>query len=301
MVHLFKERELCSVPRENIALTLTSSGTGGQKSQMFLSQRSLTRVKQLAFDIHKELGITSTEKANYLCFTYDPKVASDLGTAFTDELLTNFTDRGEVYYSFKWSEQKNEFYFDEQGVVDTLRRFEKSVLPVRILGFPGFLYKVINDADLWLTLPPHSWIQTGGGWKTLADEEIPKLEFRSFLSSRLGTPRENIRDMFGMVEHGIPYVDCRKGNLHIPNFARVYTRSPRTLEILPVGERGLLQFTCTYNDSYPAMNLLTTDWGRVGRCDCEINGPTLDVLGRAGVSKHKGCAIKAAELLGESK
>jgi hypothetical protein len=35
----------------------------------------------------------------------------------------------------------------------------------------------------------------------------------------------------------------------------------------------------------------------VGECDCALGGPTLELLGRAGVTKHKGCAVKAAELL----
>ncbi len=297
MVHLFKERELLSVPRAEIALTLTSSGTAGQKSQMFLSQRSLNRVKKLAYEVHRALGLTSTDDVNYLCFTYDPAVAKDLGTAFTDELLTSFTGRHSVYYTFQWDEAKRDFAFNEQGVLETLRRYEREGKPVRILGFPAFLYKLINDHDLKLKLGPRSWVQTGGGWKGLASEEIPKESFRVFVAERLGIPPGNIRDLFGMVEHGIPYVDCHLGQMHIPNYARVFTRSADGARILPHGERGLLQLMCTYNDSYPAMALLTTDWGRMGQCSCELKGPTLELLGRAGVSKHKGCAIKAAELL----
>lgn len=297
MVHLFKERELRSVPPSEVVLRLTSSGTGGQKSQMFLNQGSLDRVKKLAYDIHARLGMVSDEQVNYLCFTYDPRVASDLGTAFTDELLTSFTGRKSVYYALQWNEQKRDFVFNSQGVADTLKRFEREGAPVRLLGFPGFLYKAIKDHDLELKLAPGSWIQTGGGWKTLSDEEIPKPEFRGFLSRRLGIAEENIRDMFGMVEHGIPYIDCRKGKLHVPNFARVFVREAESLKLLPEGETGLLQFICTYNDSYPSMSLLTTDWGSLGRCDCGLEGQTLEVLGRAGVVKHKGCAMKAAELL----
>src|SRR5690606_16985906 len=44
MVHLFKEHEMCSVPKEDLVLVLTSSGTGGQKSQQFLNQTSLSFV-----------------------------------------------------------------------------------------------------------------------------------------------------------------------------------------------------------------------------------------------------------------
>jgi hypothetical protein len=297
MVHLLKEREMASIPESDAALILTSSGTSGQKSRMVLSQGSLDRVKKLAWTIHRDLGMASEARVNYLCFTYDPHIAKDLGTAFTDELLTSFTARAEVYYALQWDSARDDFVFNDRGVVEALTRFARSGLPTRILGFPAFLHKILMDYDLQLNLGPDSWVQTGGGWKTMADKEIPKHEFRRLVSTRLGLPEANIRDMFGMVEHGIPYCDCAKGKLHVPNYARVLVRSPHDLRVLPEGERGLLHFFCTYNDSYPSMSLLTTDWGRLGRCDCGLPGQTVEILGRAGTTKHKGCAIKATELL----
>jgi phenylacetate-coenzyme A ligase PaaK-like adenylate-forming protein len=297
MVHLFKEHEFCSVPREEIVLTLTSSGTGGQKSQQFLSQESLNNVKKLALSIHKALGMADSRIYNYLCFTYDPAVANDLGTAFTDELLTNFTGKKEVYYAIQWNEEKKSFELNEEGVVETLKRFSQSGVPTRILGFPALLYEVLEKHQIKLDLGVESWLQTGGGWKGKADKEIPKHEFRDFIFSRLGIPHAHQRDLFGMVEHGIPYVDCEKGHLHIPNWARVFVRSPKDLSLVKKGERGLLHFLCSYNFSYPASSLLTTDYGRLGSCDCGIEGDTLILEGRAGVTKHKGCALKALELV----
>jgi phenylacetate-coenzyme A ligase PaaK-like adenylate-forming protein len=297
MVHLFKEHEFCSVPREELVLVLTSSGTGGQKSRQFLNQLSLENVKSLALSIHRSLGMASASKYNYLCFTYDPAIANDLGTAFTDELLTNFTGKNEVYYAIQWSVERQEFILNEEGVVETLRRFAASEYSTRILGFPALLYEVIEKHNIQLNLGAESWLQTGGGWKGKADKEIPKHKFRKFIFERLGIPEKNQRDLFGMVEHGIPYVDCERGYLHIPNYARVYVRSPHNLELRPKGERGLLHFLCSYNFSYPAPSLLTTDYGRIGSCDCQIGGDILILEGRAGVTKHKGCALKALELL----
>ena len=297
MVHLFKEHEFCSVPREELVLTLTSSGTGGQKSRQFLDQKSLDNVKKLALAIHQSLGMASPKEYNYLCFTYDPAVANDLGTAFTDELLTNFTGKKEVYYAIQFDPKLNDFVLNDEGVVETLKRFAASGIPTRILGFPALLYEVIEKHQIELKLGDDSWLQTGGGWKGKADKEIPKKEFRQFIFKHLGIPEKNQRDLFGMVEHGIPYVDCEKGNLHIPNYARVYVRSPFDLSLRPKGERGLLHFLCSYNFSYPAPSLLTTDYGRIGECDCGLGTDILILEGRAGVSKHKGCALKALELL----
>lgn len=296
LVTLFKEHEWASIPETEVALRLTSSGTTGQKSQIILNAGSLDRVKRLAFRIHEQLGMTSDEECNYLCFTYDPHVAKDLGTAFTDELLTQFTGRKEIYYAFQWSSARGDFVLNEDEVLATLKRFEKSGSPVRILGFPAFLHRLLQRPDATFRLGAKSWVQTGGGWKGLAKEEIPKAQFREVVARKLGIPVENVRDLFGMVEHGIPYVDCSKGRLHVPNFARIFVRKPnRVLTVLPEGEVGLLQFLCAYNDSYPTLSLLTTDWGRLGRCDCGIPGQTLEIVGRAGTTQHKGCAIHAAE------
>ncbi|MGE3609270.1 MAG: hypothetical protein AB7I27_06755 [Bacteriovoracaceae bacterium] len=297
MVHLYKEHEFYSVPKDEIVLTLTSSGTGGQKSQQFLSEISLSNVKKLAYKVHEALGMTDSALYNYLCFTYDPKVANDLGTAFTDELLTNFTGKNEVYYALQWNEKLAQFELNETGVVETLKRFAASDIPTRILGFPAILFEMIEKYDLNLDLGPRSWLQTGGGWKGKADKEIPKKQFRELIKDRLGIPLSNQRDLFGMVEHGIPYVDCELGQLHIPNYSRVYIRSPFDLSLKKRGERGLVHFLCSYNFSYPACSLLTTDYGRIETCSCKLGGDILILEGRAGVSKHKGCAIHALEVL----
>lgn len=294
VVNLFKYQNMLSKNVDDIVLTLGSSGTGGQRSQIHLDQGSLDRVKKLAFNIHESLGISSKKKYNYVCFTYDPAIANDLGTAFTDELLTNFTQKNEVFYTFQMRD--GEFFFNEEQTVEKLKEFEKAKLPTRILGFPAFLYQIINKYDLELNLGEDSWVQTGGGWKGLADEEIPKGEFREFISRKLGLPRENIRDLFGMVEHGIPYVDCPKGHLRIPNYARVLIRDPKDLRVLRYGEIGLIQFICSYNTSYPAFNLLSTDWGYIEKSQDNF-GDILVLTGRAGVNKNKGCALKAAQLM----
>ncbi len=294
LVNQFKEHDFKS--SNEIVLTLGSSGTSGQRSVQHLDQYSLDNVKKLAFSIHESLGMVDKKDYNYLCFTYDPKVANDLGTAFTDELLTSFTGIGEIYYTFQFDEKLNDFKMNTSEVVETLKRFEQSKLPTRILGFPAFLNEIIDTYKLELNLGQDSWIQTGGGWKSKSDQEIPKQFFREKVSKALGIPVSNIRDLFGMVEHGIPYVDCPEGKLRIPNYSRVFIRDPKTLKVLPHGQEGLIQFLCSYNTSYPASSLLTTDWGIVHQHPDGISPLSLEIMGRAGVSKNKGCALKALEV-----
>lgn len=300
MVHLFKQFELKSCPDAQVALNLTSSGTSGQKSQIFLDQASLARVKKLAYQIHKSLGMCSEEEVHYVCFTYDPKVADHLGTAFTDELLTSFTQKSSVFYTIQWDPVKQDFFFNLKETAKRLVDLSKQSKPVRLLGFPAHMAELIKKESINITLPKNSWVQTGGGWKAAAEGAMTKFEFREFIATHLGIPSGNNRDMFGMVEHGIPYCDCAKGSLHIPNYARVIIRNPKSLDPVPDGEVGLIQFICSYLSSYPSLSLLTTDWGRIGTCDCLIGGKTIEILGRAGVKKHKGCALTASKLLDES-
>ncbi len=292
MVNLFKYHEIITGPKKNIVLTLGSSGTSGQRSQIFLDQCSLDRVKTLAYNVHRDLGITSQKKYNYLCFTYDPAVARDVGTAFTDELLTGFTDKAEVYYTFQFD--GSEFQYDEEQTLAKLKEFEISEYSTRILGFPAFLYELIAKHNLKLNLGEDSWVQTGGGWKQKEDQKIEKSVFRELVANSLGIPKSNIRDLFGMVEHGVPYVDDEIGRLRIPNYARVLIRDPRTLACLKPGEVGLVQFISTYLTSFPSISLLTTDWGRILE---DEKGFYLELIGRAGVSKNKGCALKALEMM----
>lgn len=302
-VGVLKERDLLSVPREAVYRTFTSSGTGGRMSRIYLDRGSFDRVVKSAWNIHDRLGMVDpTQQVSYLCFSYDPRKASDLGTSFTDDLLTGFTAKREVFFTFQFDEAKGEFYFDLEGSRRRLEEWSRRGGPVRLLGFPAFMFKLLSE---WgpsrgrpLNLGPSSWVMTGGGWKTLADQAVTKPEFVARMAEWLGIPRENVRDMYGMVEHGIPYVDCAHHRLHVPLYARVLVRDPATMKVLAPGREGLLQFQTPYLTSYPSHSLLTTDLGRVDpRCDCGLPGAVLTLLGRGGLKKHKGCALTAADAM----
>ena len=302
-VAALKERDLTTLPESKIVLELKSSGTTGQRSRIQLDKGSLMRVRRMAWQVFEGLGLTDLEREHdYICFTYDPAVAKDLGTAWTDKLLSGFTKQGRIFYTFRWSEEKNDFYFDIDGAVEMLKNCEESQKLTRLVGFPAFALKLTDEFrkryGRSVKLNPGSSVITGGGWKTLADEAIDKKVYRGILAGNLGIPVSNVRDLFGMVEHGVPYVDCPLGNFHIPNYGRIIARDPGTLEPLGYGKDGLLQFITPYLTSYPSISLLSSDMGRVEKgCKCGIGGYVLVIKGRAGVKKLKGCAISAATML----
>lgn len=301
-VTVFKENRLTSIADDEIKIELTSSGTGGQKSAIVLDNRSYKRILKIVDNIFSSLGMMNrSEQVNYLCFTYDPKIAKNVGTAFSDKILTGLTLRKQVFYSIKWNKAVSAFEFDLDSTVNKLISFAECPEPVRILGFPAYLWQVceaLKQKKMKLNLGKRSFVITGGGWKIHKDQEVTKDLFKDRVCSTLGIPAENIRDSYGMVEHGIPYVDCEKGRLHVPIYAKARVVDPETLDELAEGETGLLHLMTPYLSSYPSISLLTTDKAQIhSGCPCKRPGSTIEILGRAGLSKHKGCAITALDLL----
>ncbi|MGV8123899.1 MAG: acyl-protein synthetase [Candidatus Xenobiia bacterium LiM19] len=306
-VTVLKERSFVSVAPEKVHLVLTSSGTTGTRSAISLDRRSLRRIRKIVRNIYASFGMASKdEKVNYLLFTYDPRVAKDLGTAYSDRLLTGLTKVNKIYYAIQFDRLKGEFALNRKGCCDALERFSQAGLPMRIVGFPSFLYDVLSEYMKKRRIPfsfgERSFVIIGGGWKTLGDREVPKEQFRREVSEWLGIPASHIRDLLGMVEHGVPYCECEKGNFHVPIYSRAAVRHPLTLEILPFGEKGIFHFLTPYHSSYPAISLLTTDVGKLHEgCACGRKGPWLELLGRGGVRKHRGCAIAALDILERDK
>jgi hypothetical protein len=304
-VTALKYHSVASVPQEDIALTLRSSGTTGQTSAIVLDRTSLRRIRRIVHHIYDDLGMRDHRWTNYLCFTYDPEVAKDVGTAYSDKLLTSLTRVRDVFYAIEWSSERQDWHLDSRRVEQALDRFQASGRPFRLLGFPAHTWDVLTEIVARRGRPyafgPLSYVITGGGWKGFDGRAIPKPDFREAVGRALGIPRDNVRDLYGMVEHGVPYCECERHRMHVPRYSRVYARDPATLRVLPPGQTGLLQFVTSYHHSYPAISLLTTDYGQVlERCPCGRRSPVLVLEGRAGVTKHKGCAINALKVRAES-
>jgi hypothetical protein len=262
----------------------------------------LRRIKRIVRHIYLDLEMVNKVKTNYLCFTYDPAVADDVGTAFSDKLLTGLTRVNHVCYAIVWDEEKQDWHLDRELVRRTLERYESSRRPFRILGFPAHTWSVLKHVveqrgGRNFQFGPRSYVITGGGWKNFDGLQIDKRVFREQVGRWLGIPARNVRDLYGMVEHGVPYCECERGRMHVPAYSRVFVREPQTLELLPRGQAGLLQFVTPYHHSFPAISLLTTDRGALlGKCSCGRKSPVLKLLGRSGVKKHQGCAIAALKV-----
>ena len=304
LANFFKTHEVLSIPRKDVYGHFTSSGTTGQKSQMFYDRWSLKAGQRMLDWIAEANGwVEPKSKVNYLLYSYETDAASKLGTAYTDNYLCRYAPAKNVFTALR-RDGAGGHDFDVFGCIETLERYERDGLPVRIFGFPAFLSFTLERMRALgrrrLKLHKKSLVFLGGGWKGNADRAIPKEELYAQASRQLGVPDERLRDGFGSVEHPIPYVECRAHRFHVPVWSRVFIRDARTLDVLGFGRPGLLHFVSPYITSAPAHSVLMGDLATIfpgSKCSCGIRTPFFVVHGRAGTSRNKSCAIAAAELL----
>jgi phenylacetate-coenzyme A ligase PaaK-like adenylate-forming protein len=294
--HLLK-----SQPEETAVLKLTSSGTSGQKTQIWFDQGSLDRVQSMMDVLWGQAGLVTDDPTNYVIFIYHPDEAKDLGIAFTAKNEMRFANPHEAFFTVrKNAEGAWEFRMEE--TIQAMERFSREGYPVRLLGIPSFLYDLVSEVRRRgkpIQLPPGSRVIIGGGWKAKEDKKVTKHQFQVEVSEALGIPLDNMFDLYGMAEHSAPYLSCKNHRHHVPVFNRILIRDPETMKAVEPGKLGLIELITPYNTMMPNLAILSTDLGYLHKdpCGCGWNSPTFEIVGRGGISKHKGCAITAADIV----
>lgn len=300
--NFYKTHTVQTAPDDEIVLRLTSSGTSGQKSQMFFDLWSITASDKSVDMQMGYYGHIIDGPANFLMYSYEPAPGANMGTLRTRQMMRRFAKENELVYALRFTGKEHEF--DLFGCIEALKRFEEQGLPVYILGFPAFLYFTLQKMEAMgmpaLHLDPRSFVCMGGGWKGFADKQVTAEEFRRYAGERLGLPDSCFRESYGAVEHGVGYTDCACHRFHMPVYDRILIRDPRTLEPLGYGRKGFVNFVSAMNTAVPVTSLMMGDFGILhppGSCPCGNPAPWLELMGRAGVSKNKSCAVAAAEIL----
>ena len=304
IVTALKEQVLLSVPQEQIVSHMTSSGTSGQQSQLFWDAASRDRQALMRQRIIETYGLADPDnEVNYLIFSYDPQTSGEKGAAHTHQVYASFAPAREKVFAITQGTD-GEPEFQVEACIDALDRFAESGLPLRVTGFPSFSYMTLQklkELGKKYTFPKESLLFSGGGWKLHSGKAVSYEEYVDLVQEILGIDRSRIRDVYGMVEHGVPYITCEHGAFHVPIYAKVWALDPANSAVLPKGEVGLLKLISPYITSMPSISVLATDWGAVtSGCPCGREGDILHLHGRAGIKKYQGCAISAAQLLGHS-
>ncbi|MCI8649774.1 MAG: acyl-protein synthetase [Anaerotruncus sp.] len=294
-VQLFKTMDLCSVPPEQVARLVTSSGTSGQaRSKIYLDAATADAQQQALSAI--------------VCNFIGPQRLPMLLIDHPDVLRNGrFTARAAGVAGFSIFSRRRAWALDSELSPDlaTIRSFleEYGNQPFLLFGFTFLVWQLFEA----LAQLPGDWdfsqgiLLHGGGWKSLKQRAVAPEVFRNQLTKRFGLCR--IHDYYGMAEQtGSIFMACEQGHLHVSTFSELFVRRADDFSLCDIGEEGILQVQSILPKSYPGHSLLTEDRGVLlgnDGCPCGRRGKYFQVLGRLEFAELRGCSdTYAAEYKG---
>jgi hypothetical protein len=283
-VRLFKTQTLKSIPDEAVFKVLTSSGTTGDVSRIYLDKETAAaQTRMLGATLQTVLGPRRL-----------PMLIVDTKAIIKDR--RSFSARGAGVLGMATFGRDHVWALDDDGRpdVEAIRGFltAHGDRPFLVFGFTFmiwlYLYEVAGRFELDLS---NGILIHSGGWKKLADRRVGNAEFRRAFRNETGLTR--IHNFYGMVEQiGVVYLEGPDGDsLYCPDFADIVIRDPDTWEPLPPGRPGLVEVLSTLPESYPGHVLLTEDLGVIhGIDDGAWPGKRFSILGRLPRAEARGCS-----------
>jgi ribosomal protein S28E/S33 len=282
-VRLFKTQTLKSIPDDEVFKVLTSSGTTGDVSRIYLDKdAAAAQTRMLSRTVQTVLGPARL-----------PMLVVDTPAVIKNR--TSFSARGAGVLGMVNFGRNHVWVLDENEAIaaEKIKGFlaEYGQQPFLIFGFTFMVWLYLYEAARELNLDLSNGILVhSGGWKKLADRAVDNVEFRRAFAE-LGLTR--IHNFYGMVEQiGVVYLEGPDGeSLYCPDFADIVIRDPETWRELPPGKPGLIEVVSTLPESYPGHLLLTEDLGVVhGIDDGSWPGKRFSVLGRLPRAEARGCS-----------
>lgn len=287
-VQLFGMMDLCSVPKEEIFRTLTSSGTSGHtRSRIFLDKETAAnQTKVLAKIISSFIG---TKRA--------PMIILDSENVITDR--NHLSAKAAAISGFSLFGSPRMFALNEQMELNSelLKSFIEQHENEQILLF-GLTFNIYMHFYLGLIkagMKPdlsNAVLIHGGGWKKLENESVSAEEFKNKLHAVCGIRR--VYNYYGMAEQtGSIFMECDYGHLHASVFSDIIIRRAHDFSPADTGEEGIIQVLSILPKSYPGHSLLTGDKGiLLGEDDCPCGrfGKYLKVTGRLEHAEIRGCS-----------
>jgi len=292
---LFKQFDLRSVSKDSIIKTMTSSGTSGNVSKIYLDrQTSGSQTKALTRIVSSTIGNARL-----------PLIILDTSAVLKNRKM--FSARGAGILGFSLFGRDKIYAFDENMNLDIegIELFLDKHANERILLF-GFtfmiwqhFYELLKKKRFHPDLSQGVMIH-GGGWKTLIDKAVSPEEFKRELKNICGI--NQVYDYYGMVEQtGTIYMACESGHLHASAYSDIIIRKPKDFSTAKIGQKGIIQTLSALPYSYPGHSLLTEDEGvMLGEddCSCGRKGKYFKVLGRIKRAELRGCSDTYASEFG---
>jgi hypothetical protein len=283
-VRMFKNHQLKSIPDDEVVKVLTSSGTTGEVSRIYLDREAATaQTRMLSRTLQTVLGPRRL-----------PMLVVDSKAVVSDR--RSYSARGAGMLGLMNFGRDHVWVLDEDGKpdIEALRGFlaKHGDQPFLIFGFTFmvwlYLYEAARDAGLDLS---QGILIHSGGWKKLIDRAVDNKEFRHRLAADTGLTK--VYNFYGMVEQiGTIFLEGPDGgSLYCPDFADVIIRDPETWQPAPIGTPGLVELVSTLPTSYPGHVLLTEDLGVIHGVDDGVwPGKRFSILGRLPRAEARGCS-----------
>jgi len=294
-VSVFKRLSLESVPEVEVVRVLWSSATSSQTPSRVVLDRT-TRDRQM-----RTLAVIMSAMMGSM---RRPFVVLDAAAAQGDDLELSARVAGLRGYLMMASETHYALEARDGGIdldaaklEELFRKLSARRTPVCLIGYTYMLYQYVVAPLIRggrrLQLPPGSTVIHFGGWKRLEQQAVDRARLNSEVEQVFAMDEPCIRDVYGFTEQlGLIYPDDGNGVRLAPIYSEVVVRDPVTLESLPDGMPGLLEFITPLPHSYPGIALVLDDMGRIVSRDRGENGrfgTRFEVLGRARGSEIRGC------------
>ena len=287
-IHLFKEYELMSVPKNKIFKTLNSSGTSGKKkSKIFLDSNNARNQQFVLSKILKT--IIGNKRLPMLIIDKNPK------NIYKSEISAKLA----AINGFSIFGREHSYLLNEKGEIDYLNLnifLEKyGNTNFLIFGFTSTVYEnlfsKINLKNLKNNFSNGILIH-GGGWKKMESIKVSNAEYKKKLFNKVKL--KNIYNYYGLVEQtGSIFIECQYCNdLTTSIFSEVIIRD-KYLNVATSGQKGFIQVMSLLPSSYPGHSILTEDIGEIitkNSCVCSKYSTRFKIHGRLPESEIRGCS-----------
>ena len=279
---IFKKINLIS--SKNFYKTISSSGTSGQKkSKIYLDKNNaINQSIALSKILTTLLGC---KKKPFLIIDVNP----------TDSLLSREVSArtaGMSGYIMASSEQKylleNNHNLKLDYLTKIIKEFKRKKQEFVIIGYTYLIFQKLLQAKKKFKFPKDTKLIHFGGWKKLKEKSINKKKLNKLITKKMGISLNNIFDIYGFSEQlGTVYPSIGNQGCRVPAYSEVIVRDTKTLEALPDGQIGFLQFISPIPSSYPGISILNDDLGRIIKKNKNIT--EFEVIGRSNASEERGC------------
>lgn len=290
-VSLFKQMDLCSVSKEAVIKTMTSSGTSGQAVSKIYCDRTTANNQQKTL---------AKIVADFTGASRMPMLVIDTPSVIKNRNMFSARGAGILGFSIFGSDKTYVLNDNMELNVELLESFLEKHQGQKIFLF-GFTFMVwqhfyrelvrLAGEGKYFDLSGGVLIH-GGGWKKLISKAVSPVEFKQRLEEVCGL--HDIHDYYGMVEQtGCIYMECKCGHLHTSIYSDVITRRPQDFSVCNMREPGIIQVVSMIPESYPGHSLLTEDEGVIlgeDDCPCGRKGKYFKVNGRLKNAEIRGCS-----------